>query len=1033
MSDAPITRIRWTVALATLVGVSLSVWFGLSRLEIDANILRALPRGEPILDEAAYVFENHPGLDRIAVDLRLEGGAVNHDRLIEGGDRLEAALNASEVFRQVGTGHVAAGMTKLLTDAATHLPVYFDRDALDALIGGSLTPEALGAVVDGFIKKMSGLGGIGQAEILTADPLDLRAAVLARAAGLLPSMEARLSRGHLLSKDGRHLLVVVEPTGSAGDTGVARRIHETIRDAVASLEETDGPRILAAPVGAYRAALDNETLARRDTMRAVLFSGGLIVLLLLLFFPRPWLGLLALVPAVAGTAVGLALYSILESSISLLALGFGGAIVSITVDHGIAYLLFLDRRSGATGKGASREVWSISLLAAMTTVGAFLSLRWSGFPVLEQLGLFAALGVACSFLFVHTIFPWIFTSMGPAPRRRRVEVDRVTAFITRRGGWVGVGLSIVLFVTFIPFARPGFTVDLAAMNSVSDETLAAEELVARTWGDVLGRVSVLVEARDLDELQARSDALAAFLEEGVQREELGGGFSPSFLYPGPKRAQANLSAWRDFWTDERVGVLRSGLASASEASGLTADAFAPFMEAVAARSWSAPKLEPVLYPLLGITETVDGGLLAMASVTPGLKYDAGAFYEGATALPGVRVLDPKLFTERLSEVLFDTFGRMLGFIGVGVAVLLFVFLLDLVLPLLVMAPVVFSFVCTLGTLHLLNRPLNISGLLLAVVVVGIGIDYGVFFTRAYQRYRDEAAEHFGPIRSAVFLSWLSTLAGFGALALSDHTLLASAGLTGFLAIAYAGFGSFAFLPPLMRHVFRERSPTKDTVVAGSAAHAAATLRRYRLMESYPRQFARFKLRLDPMFPRLADLLRPGDRILDVGCGYGVPGSWILALDPDARMYGVEPDPDRVRVARLAWGSRGTVVEGGAPALPEQPERVDLATMLDMVHHLDDKDLMTTLKDLRRRLGSTGRLLVRVTVPSGKAMPWERAMERIRFRLLGIGRPRFRTLAQLRSILVEARFRVDESEPTAPSREETWLIASPAPAAGSEVP
>jgi uncharacterized protein len=1033
MNEAPTTHIRWTVAVATLIGIGLLIWWGLSRLQIDTNLFHVLPRGEPILDEAAYQFEHHPGLDRIAIDLRLEGDAVDRDRLVEAGDRLEAALVRSEMFRKVGTGHIAAGVTRLLSDAATHLPVSFDREELEEAVGGAVTPKALSVAVDDFIKKMSGLGGIGQAEILTADPLDLRAGMLARVKSLLPSGEARLYRGHLLSGDGRHLLVVAEPKGSSGDTGFARRLDETIRSTLAGLDEADGPRILAAPVGAYRAALDNETTIRRDVKQALLFSGGLIVLLLLVFFPRPWLGLLALVPAIAGTAAGLALYSVLESSISLLALGFGGAVVSITVDHGIAYLLFLDRRSGATGKEASREVWSLALLAVLTTVGAFLSLRWSGFPVLEQLGLFAALGVACSFLFVHTVSPWIFKSLGPVRRRRRVDVDRITAFITRRGGWIGVGLAAVLFVAFIPLARPGFRVDLHAMNSVSDETMAAEELVTQTWGDVLGRMSILVEGRDLAELQARADALGTFIEESVRRDVLADGFSLSFLYPGAERARANLSAWREFWTDEQVERLRSGLATASEAAGLASDAFAPFVEAAAARSWSAPKIDPALYPLLGITETKDGGLLAMASVTPGLKYDAGAFFERATALPGVSVLDPDLFGERLSEILFDTFARMLGIVGVGVAALLLIFFLELVLPLLVLAPVVFSMVCTLGTLRLLGRPLDISSLLLAVVVVGMGIDYGVFFIRSYQRYRDEAAQEFGPIRNAVFLAWLSTLAGFGALALSGHPLLANAGLTGALAIAYVGFGSFVLLPPLMRYVYRERSPAAGAVVAGSAAHEAATLWRYRLMEPYPRQFARIKLRLDPMFPRLAEHLHPGDRILDVGCGYGIPGSWILALDPDAQMYGVEPDQERVRVTGLAWGSRGVVVQGGAPGLPKQPERVDLAVMLDIIHHLTDSELATTLRDLRQRVGSTGRLLVRVTVPSGKSMPWERLMERIRFGLLRIGRPRFRTLEQLHAIFAEAGFQVDESEPTAPGREETWLVASGATGAGGVDP
>ena len=47
-------------------------------------------------------------------------------------------------------------------------------------------------------------------------------------------------------------------------------------------------------------------------------------------------------------------YSFFRQSISLLAVGFGGAIVSFTVDYGIAYLLFLDRPRETRGLEASR-------------------------------------------------------------------------------------------------------------------------------------------------------------------------------------------------------------------------------------------------------------------------------------------------------------------------------------------------------------------------------------------------------------------------------------------------------------------------------------------------------------------------------------------------------------------------------------------------------------------------------------------------------------------------------------------------------
>ena len=63
----------------------------------------------------------------------------------------------------------------------------------------------------------------------------------------------------------------------------------------------------------------------------------------------------------------------------------------------------------------------MSRLAALTPVGAFGALCFSRFPLFEQLGLFTALGISLSFLFVHTVFPLIFPAMPPVGRLSRTR------------------------------------------------------------------------------------------------------------------------------------------------------------------------------------------------------------------------------------------------------------------------------------------------------------------------------------------------------------------------------------------------------------------------------------------------------------------------------------------------------------------------------------------------------------------------------------------------------------------------------------
>ena len=169
-----------------------------------------------------------------------------------------------------------------------------------------------------------------------------------------------------------------------------------------------GHGVLLTPVGGYRATIDNETLVTRDANLAIWAATIGIALLLLACFPRPWLGVFALLPALAGGCLALFAYTLIEGEISALALGFGGALISITVDQGAVYLLFVDRRTKTAGHRAAHEVFSIGSLSTFVNIGSFLALRLTGFRVLEQIGLFAALGILFSYLFVHLVFPHIF-------------------------------------------------------------------------------------------------------------------------------------------------------------------------------------------------------------------------------------------------------------------------------------------------------------------------------------------------------------------------------------------------------------------------------------------------------------------------------------------------------------------------------------------------------------------------------------------------------------------------------------------------
>jgi SAM-dependent methyltransferase len=159
------------------------------------------------------------------------------------------------------------------------------------------------------------------------------------------------------------------------------------------------------------------------------------------------------------------------------------------------------------------------------------------------------------------------------------------------------------------------------------------------------------------------------------------------------------------------------------------------------------------------------------------------------------------------------------------------------------------------------------------------------------------------------------------------------------------------------------------------------LRRYRHLEAYPRLFARFKILLDPMFPRLADFVRPSWKIIDVGCGYAVPAAWLSAIYPNLRFLACDPREERARVAARVLGKSGRVCPCRALDLPLENEGADAVLLLDVLHYFSDSDLRELLGRIRSNLSAEGRLVIRVTIP-GPGFRFFRFVEEFRLRLKG---------------------------------------------------
>jgi ubiquinone/menaquinone biosynthesis C-methylase UbiE len=105
-------------------------------------------------------------------------------------------------------------------------------------------------------------------------------------------------------------------------------------------------------------------------------------------------------------------------------------------------------------------------------------------------------------------------------------------------------------------------------------------------------------------------------------------------------------------------------------------------------------------------------------------------------------------------------------------------------------------------------------------------------------------------------------------------------------------------------------------------------------------------------------LRPGQSVLDIGCGTGSLVVQVKRNYPDVEVVGLDPDPRALARARRK-GQRAALSfqldQGFADELPYPAGAFDRVFSSFMFHHLSDAEKVTTLREVRRVLKPGARL------------------------------------------------------------------------------
>ena len=504
---------------------------------------------------------------------------------------------------------------------------------------------------------------------------------------------------------------------------------------------------------------------------------GVILLIVSVFRSvRPLLlSLLSIaIGALAGTVVTLLLFGELH----LMTLVMSMSIIGISADYTIYYL------TERMVHGAEHSPWqslakvrNALLLALLTTVVAYLFMMLAPFPGIRQMAVFAAAGLSASCLTVIFWHPWLCRGMPVRPIPLRGMMQRwLNAWRDSKALSVGLPVALAL-LSAIGIASLRVDDDIARLQALPQDILAQEKTITALTGQNVDQKWFVVYGASAQETLERLEAFAPALAQAQKAGEL----TRWRTLPLNSLARQNSD----------LQLLRNAAPTVTkmlQSTGL--NAVAPNLNAmpVSVEAWLAsPASEG--WRLLWLT--LPNGKSGVLVPVDGVRNSA-ALGELAARHPGVVWVDRKASFDSL----FALYRALLtGLLGVALAVIACgaVVRLGWRKGLVALVPSVLSLGGGLAALAVTGHPVNLFSLLALVLVLGIGINYTLFFSNPRGT----------PLTSmlAITLAMMTTLLTLGMLVFSTTQAISSFGI-----VLVSGIFTAFLLAPLAMPTNKENLP-----------------------------------------------------------------------------------------------------------------------------------------------------------------------------------------------------------------------------------
>ncbi|PWN67001.1 glycerol acyltransferase [Chryseobacterium phosphatilyticum] len=762
------------ISVLTAVGIAVLCIFFASKINFEEDINQIIPKNEKS-DLTAKVLRQLNFSDKIIVIIENKSREDSF-QLSETADTFLQKIEPLQKYIGSVQGKVNDNEISETFDFVNqNLPLFLNENDYKE-IDQKLQKDSIALQVENNYRSLVSPTSLVTKEFIKKDPLGLTFLGIKKLNALNISKDFKLEDSYIVTKDGKNLLLFIDPKNKSNDT----KANEVFIDQLNMIKDHINTQFKGKTEISYFGspviAVANAKQIKKDIQNTVMISMTVLLVLLIYYFRNFLTPVIVFLPTVFSVLLALLVLYFIKDKISAISLSVGAILIGITIDYALHILTHYKHNNNI--EELYKEITQPIILSSATTAVSFLCLVFVRSEALKDLGLFAAITVILSSISALIIVPQLYRPKKTTEKHHTNFIDRIGSYPYEKNKPLIIGCSVIIIACLFGFRHVGFNEDIGELNYIPKELKISEAKLQKLSDITSKSIYTISYGNSEEEALARNSQLSSFLEKEKKEGKILSYNSIGNVVLSEKDQQNKIKEWKAFWSQNKKSQTLSELVSNGTRFGFNSSAFDNFNETLNKNYSTLQLKEYQKVKALQISEFLNNekGFYTVSNVVKVSENKRDSFIKDVEKKHDAIAIDRQQMNENFLGLLKRDFSTLINYSLLAIILTIIIFFRNFELTVLTMFPIVLTGVVTAGILYFLGLELNIFSTVVCTLVFGVGDDFSIFLTQAMQKEHTKGKNELPTYRTSIILAVFTTILSIGSLIFAKHPALHSLAL-----------------------------------------------------------------------------------------------------------------------------------------------------------------------------------------------------------------------------------------------------------------